>query len=137
MNKVRQQTLDFIRNNPERWDQIDFASDPWEVFVYKDNDTLDCGTTFCLAGTAAYLTGFMMEHFVPRQLVEHAKRVLDIDEGAAYTLFYNVGSDPDEGFSDKDFELHHSEFVELLEKLFAIEGTITEDDVYHHLGALQ
>lgn len=84
--ELLQQTMQYIRDNPEEWDQSYWG----------------CGTTACFAGHAVRLTGAKLLHYGdslfadyclpleagnPVDIAEHARRVLELGNEVSQVLF--------------------------------------------------
>lgn len=133
-NSIRTKTLEFIKNNPERWDQGTFVSND-DIQGVK-NKTVDCGTSFCLAGTAAYMTpAWDWDSFF---IEKTAQKSLNLDIEVAEDLFYFfVTSEDNTNYKHRhgcSWYVTHEAFVDLLERLFRE----TDDTImtYHMLNVL-
>lgn len=124
---VRVKTLEFIRNNPERWNQWHYVSNA-DIRGLR-NKTVDCGTSFCLAGTAAYMTP--VNDWVGLSVDATAIESLDISRDVADSLFSHFHN-TDDGTNYYRYVrgghqyVTHEAFVDLLERLFSqTDDTIT------------
>ncbi|MFJ8153920.1 hypothetical protein [Streptomyces sp. NPDC094468] len=97
--EVAAAVLDRIEQYPEMFDMNNWAVLP--TGVLEPGDDIQCGTTMCIAGWAAHLTGYTL-HRTPDGLGAYARkdgrryevefaaaRVLGVDEVAAAQLFWD------------------------------------------------